>query len=93
MDVIHHARGAATSRAKRLFGDVSVAIKRARSVILCIGGVRLGRYLGKETLRMTKVPYFALVCASLAFAPQALADDYRGTPEEQAACRPDALKL
>jgi hypothetical protein len=44
---------------------------------------------------MTKVPYFALVCAGLAvaFAPQALAEDYRGTPEQQAACRPDVLKL
>ncbi len=44
---------------------------------------------------MTKVPYFALFYAGLAvaFASPALADDYRGTPEEQAACRPDVLKL
>jgi hypothetical protein len=40
--------------------------------------------------------HFAVICAAFAAASPALAQDrgdYRGTPEQQAACRPDVLKL
>jgi len=40
----------------------------------------------------------AIICTALAVASPALAqgqphEEYRGTPEQQAACRPDAIKL
>jgi hypothetical protein len=42
---------------------------------------------------MIRMSCFAILCAALIAASPALAGDYRGTPEEQAACRPDVLKL
>jgi hypothetical protein len=42
----------------------------------------------------TKLPLLAMICAILAAGPAVLvrAED-RGTPEQQAACRPDVLRL
>jgi hypothetical protein len=42
---------------------------------------------------MTRFPQLALVGAALIAASSALAEEYRGTPQEQEACKPDALRL
>jgi hypothetical protein len=41
---------------------------------------------------MTRLSYIAILCATFIAASPALAGDYRGTPEERAACRPDVLR-
>lgn len=41
---------------------------------------------------MIRLSYFAILGAALIAASPALAQ-YRGTPEEQAACKPDVLRL
>jgi hypothetical protein len=41
---------------------------------------------------MIRMSYFTILCAALIATSPALAQ-YRGTPEEQAACRPDVLRL
>ena len=41
---------------------------------------------------MTKFSFLAMLCMALTAVP-VLAEEYRGTPEQQAACRPDVLKL
>jgi hypothetical protein len=47
---------------------------------------------------MTRFQHWVIVWVALASVSPALAqgqphEEYRGTPEQQAACRPDALKL
>ncbi len=45
---------------------------------------------------MSRFSYLAIICVTLIADSPALAqsrDQYRGTPEDQAACRPDVLKL
>jgi hypothetical protein len=52
------------------------------------------RSIPEELSRTTKFPLLAIICAILAVGPAALAHaEDRGTPEQQAACRPDVLRL
>jgi hypothetical protein len=42
---------------------------------------------------MVRLSYFVILCVALIAASPALTADYHGTPEQQAACRPDVLRL